>query len=541
MVTTGESRTVAEAGSPRWEATSHAPTGLIAFDASLRIVLANETARQMLGLQRHAIGAPAPAVLANTPAAARDWAARWLPLIRGEGASEFQTVLADGSGLVVARSGESDGTVLVSLIPATSDSLQVTEDPLTGLADRRGFHRRLAHLCGTESHRTAIVLVDLDRFKSVNDTMGHSAGDALLRLVAQRLRGTFRHADVVSRLGGEEFAVALAAGPDLPSLAERLVTMLSRPYLVERQTAVIGASVGIAMAPQHGIDPMSLVQAADLALVQAKAEGKGVVRIFNEELGERARSKHALADDLRRAIPLQQFDLYFQPQVSLKTGKLTGFEALVRWRHPKQGLISPTAFIPLAEESGLICSLGEWVLFEACRQAKAWPPGVRVAVNVSAQQLQDRDRLPRAVAAALEANGLEPSRLEIEVTESALISEDVALDVLTRIRATGVHLSMDDFGTGYSSLSQLRRFPFDKLKIDRSFVQDLGCNGKAEAVIRAITALGISLGLSITAEGVETVDQEAVCRADGCTDMQGFLISKPVPADEVHAIIERYL
>jgi len=301
---------------------------------------------------------------------------------------------------------------------------------------------------------------------------------------------------------------------------------------------VIGASIGIAVGPRDGADAATLVRAADLALYQAKEDGRQSVRMFNQAMDTRARARHALLGDLRRALALQQFEVHYQPQTNLLTRQLVGFEALVRWRHPEQGLIPPDRFIPLAEEMGLIVGIGEWVLRTACADAMSWPGELAVAVNVSAKQLEDQTRLPRVVEAALTATGLPACRLEVEITESALMRyEKQALHVLHALRAKGVRISMDDFGTGYSSLSQLRSFPFDKLKIDRSFVRDLSNSEEAVAVIRAIAALGASLGMTTTAEGVETDAQEAMVRNDGCTDMQGYLVSRPVPASEVTELI----
>ncbi len=416
-------------------------------------------------------------------------------------------------------------------------------DALTGLADRQAFGARLAALCA-DAADTALLMVDLDRFRLVNDLLGRPAGDALLRLVADRLRAILRSADVIGRSGGDEFAIAIPAGADVTAVAERIVAILGRPYLVDRRSTVISANIGIAIAPLHATRPAELIRAAEIALDRAKSDGRGAVRMFDAELDQRLRVHDALADDLRRAIPLRQLELDFQPQVCLETGALTGFEALVRWRHPERGRLSPDQFIPLAEAMGLIVPLGRFVLREACRQAVRWPvpPGaspVTVAVNVSPTQLLDPDRLPELVASTLAATGLAPQRLEIEITETALLREAEALVVLHAIRALGVRVSMDDFGTGYSSLSQLRRFPFDKLKIDRSFVRDLGTSVEAASVVRAISALGRSLGMTTVAEGVETPAQAAICRADGCSTIQGFLVSRPVPAEHVADLIHR--
>ncbi|MDT7949994.1 MAG: EAL domain-containing protein [Acetobacteraceae bacterium] len=509
-------------------------TGLLAVACDGRITIANAAARHVLGIPADHDRLDLEAAVALSPSER----ARLRELVGGnlEGPLQFYTEF--GMRLAITRRTAPDGSVLLSFeesAPAAPAAART--DALTGLADRHVFNERLAALCDSGSE-VALLMIDLDRFKLVNDTLGHQAGDALLRLVGQRLRSTFRNADVVSRFGGDEFAIAAVAGPEATSIAERIVKVLSRPYLIEEQSAVVGASIGIAYAPVHGCDPVSLTRAADLALYQAKADGRGNVRVFNSELDRRARNRGTLAGDLRRAIPLRQLELHFQPQITLKTRELTGFEALVRWPHPELGNIPPDQFIPMAEEMGLIIPLGEWVLNEACEQAMTWPGHLTVAVNVSPKQLVDPERLPRTIAATLAKTGLPANRLEIEITETALVNEAQALAVLSKIRSTGVRISMDDFGTGYSSLSQLRRFPFDKIKIDRSFVRDLGGSAEASAVVRAIAALGQSLGMGTVAEGVETSDQEAICRDDGCSTMQGYLVSRPVPAGAVADLID---
>lgn len=485
-----------------------APTGLVALGPGGDVVMANRAARDLLALAE-------PGVEAGL----------------SDGRAEI--ALRDGRTVMLSRTRAATGHVLIAL----ERNLAPRTDALTGLPDRAGFLDRVDQLAARRKDGIAVMMIDLDRFKSVNDSLGHLAGDALLRLVATRLRATLRDADVISRLGGDEFAVALASSAGAEAVGQRLVTALSRPYLVDHAAAVVGASVGIALAPEHGTDAPSLMRAADLALYSAKANGRGAVRMFDDGLDRAARKRHALADDLRRAIPLQQLELHYQAQRDLGTGKLCGFEALLRWRRGGQGLVPPDEFIPVAEEMGLILPIGDWVIREACRTATKWPDEISVAVNVSPKQLLDRDRLPRAIAASLADTGLAPERLEIEITESALVREAEALEVLHSVRRLGVRVSMDDFGTGYSSLSQLRRFPFDKLKIDRSFVRDIGGCKEAEAVVRAIAALGRSLGMTTIAEGVETERQAAMVHADGCTEIQGYLVSKPVPEAELAKLL----
>ncbi len=416
--------------------------------------------------------------------------------------------------------------------------LLVSADDLTGLADRRTFRESLA--AALAEGAPAVVMVDLDRFKPVNDSLGHPIGDALLCVVAQRLRSAVREEDVVARLGGDEFAVLLRQGATAERLAERIIDLLSRPYLIEGHLVTISASVGVAIGPRDGANAVTLIRNADLALLDAKASGRRTVRMFRAALCERARARVSTEAELRRAIALQQLELHYQPQINLETDRLVGFEALVCWRHPERGLVPPGDFIPLAEEIGYIVPLGEWVLRTACREAAGWAGGLTVAVNVSALQLEDGDRLLRTVAEALEASGLPGSRLEVEITESALArNEGHAARVLHALHAMGVRVSMDDFGTGYSSLSQLRSFPFDKLKLDRSFVSNLSESHEAAALVRAIASLGASLGMTTTAEGVETDEQAGLIRANGYTDMQGYLISRPVQAGDVPALIRR--
>ena len=533
-----------------------ATTGLIGLDAGRCVVFCNHVAAEMLGLAAPEMWHPVPIgeILAHSTkldgagrlaleAVFRSGAAPDCPDRRKAGDRQEKIALADGRMLFLTLSEAPGDCRLATLsVEAAAGVPAARTDSLTGLSDRQWFRERLAALLdgpGTPD-QVAVLMIDLDRFKAVNDSHGHPVGDALLQVVAQRLRSATREDDVVSRLGGDEFAVALPASAGAEALGLRLVDLLSRPYLIEGHLAIIGASVGIAVGPRDGADPAALVRAADLALYQAKEDGRQTMRVFDQGMDGRARARHALLDDLRRALALQQFEVHYQPQTNLATRKLIEFEALVRWRHPEHGLVPPDRFIPLAEEMGLIIPIGEWVLRTACREAMSWPGHLSIAVNVSAKQLADRDRLPRVVKTALDATGLPAQRLEVEITESALVRhEKEALHVLHALRAMGVRVSMDDFGTGYSSLSQLRSFPFDKLKIDRSFVRDLSGSDEAIAVVRAIAALGASLGMTTTAEGVETAEQEAMIRADGCTDMQGFLVSRPVPAGDVATLIER--
>ncbi|MGI4795759.1 MAG: putative bifunctional diguanylate cyclase/phosphodiesterase [Janthinobacterium lividum] len=421
---------------------------------------------------------------------------------------------------------------------------QALRDPLTGLCNRALFQERVnvAVSNSTESLLGySVILVDLDRFKAVNDTLGHPIGDALLRLVAKRLLSVVRKHDVVARLGGDEFALLISPTLDLDALAvlaRRLIDVLGRPYLVEGHLVNVGASIGIAVSPREGLQYEALMRNADLALYASKNGGRNIFSFFEPDMDSRAMARRTLEIDLRKALALREFELHYQPQVDLDSNAVVGFEALLRWRHPERGLVSPADFIPLAEEIGLIVPLGEWVMREACVSAMQWPDEVSVAVNVSPRQFEDCGRLVDMVAKALAASGLPGTRLEVEITESVLLGNEAGvLDALHRIRAMGVRVAMDDFGTGYSSLSQLSSFPFDKIKIDRSFVTNGDARGGHDAIIRAITALGVSLGMSTIAEGVETSDQLARIRTEGCTSVQGYLFSKPVPSAQVDALI----
>lgn len=410
-------------------------------------------------------------------------------------------------------------------------------DPLTGLPNRRHLRERLEEALarvGASAASCAVLLVDLDRFKPVNDTLGHAIGDALLAKVGDRLSATLRPGDTVARIGGDEFVVVQSAPANVEetrALARRIVDLVGRTYMVEGHLLTIGASVGVALAPEDGMDADRLLKCADLALYRAKLEGRGTFRFFEAEMDARMQARRRLELDMRQALGRREFTLHYQPQMNLGSDRLTGCEALLRWQHPERGTVSPADFIPLAEEIGLIVPIGEWVIRQACRDAATWPAPITVAVNVSPAQFKG-DRLVEVIVSALASSGLPAERLEIEITEGVLLQENArTLRILHRLRALGIRVSMDDFGTGYSSLSYLRSFPFDKIKIDRSFVADITRKPDGDAVIRAIAGLGRSLGMTTVAEGVETEDQMRRIRAEGCTDVQGYLVSRPIPAE----------
>ena len=416
-------------------------------------------------------------------------------------------------------------------------------DLLTGLPNRLLLRERLMEAVGRlqrTGEACAVLLIDLDRFKPVNDTLGHPMGDALLKKVADRLRSTVRPTDTVARIGGDEFVIlqtGVREASDTQALARRIVDLIGRTYMVDGHLLTIGASVGVALAPNDGTEADKLLKNADLALYRAKLDGRATYRFFEPEMDARMQTRRQLELDMRQALARREFQLHYQPQMQLDGNRLVGCEALIRWQHPTRGMVSPLDFIPLAEEIGLIVPIGEWVMRQACRDAVTWPAPISVAVNVSPAQFKS-ERLVEMVMSALSSSGLPATRLEVEITEGVLLQQnDKTLQTLHRLRELGVRVSMDDFGTGYSSLSYLRSFPFDKIKIDRSFVSDLSGKRDGEAIIRAIAGLGKSLGMTTVAEGVETADQMARIRAEGCTDVQGYLISKPVPAAEVLAFL----
>ncbi|WP_267427574.1 EAL domain-containing protein [Methylobacterium sp. GC_Met_2] len=419
-------------------------------------------------------------------------------------------------------------------------------DPLTSLPNRLLLRERLAEALARlqrNGEACALLLIDLDRFKPVNDTLGHPIGDALLAKVADRLRSTVRPTDTVARIGGDEFIIlqtGIREAADTQALARRLVDLIGRTYMVEGHLLTIGASVGVALAPADGTSADKLLKNADLALYRAKLDGRGTYRFFEPEMDARMQARRRLELDMRQALARREFQLHYQPQMQLEGDKLIGCEALIRWKHPERGMISPLDFIPLAEEIGLIVPIGEWVLRQACRDAMTWPTAMSVAVNVSPAQFKS-DRLVETILSALASSGLSAKRLEIEITEGVLLQEsEKTLQTLHRLRELGVRVSMDDFGTGYSSLSYLRSFPFDKIKIDRSFVKDLSSKPDGDAIIRAIAGLGKSLGMTTVAEGVETSEQMQRIRDEGCTDVQGYFISKPIPAEDLLKFLASY-
>jgi diguanylate cyclase (GGDEF)-like protein len=415
-------------------------------------------------------------------------------------------------------------------------------DALTDLANRVLLNERLEHALGRRIHREEMVAVhhlDLDQFKAVNDTFGHPAGDKLLKIVADRLRGLVRETDTIARMGGDEFVVVQAPIRDpaeATALAQHIIALMSEPFELDGHQAVIGASIGIAVGPGDGLRPDRLLRNADLALYRAKGDGRGTFRFFEPAMDLQMQTRRIMEQDLRKALPAGEFELYYQPVVNLASNEISGFEALIRWNHPQQGLVAPATFIPLAEEIGFIVPIGEWVIRQACATAAQWPANLRVAVNISAVQFRNPG-LMQVIVGALAISGLHPTRLEIEITETVLLhNKEATLAVLHQLRALGIRIAMDDFGTGYSSLTYLQCFPFDKIKIDRSFVKDITENAGSLNIVRAVAALANGMGMTATAEGVETSEQLDRIASEGCAEMQGFLFSRPLPAHEIERL-----
>jgi diguanylate cyclase (GGDEF)-like protein len=421
-------------------------------------------------------------------------------------------------------------------------------DALTGLGNRLLFQQQLDHaLQGDrngdgDGNRLAVLFLGIDDLKSINDTLGYSVGDLILAEVAERLRRCVGEADTVARMGSDEFA-AILTGIKTPDeaglLAEKIAAAIAVPHAVAGQHIVLDVRIGIALAPNDGREPELLLGNAHLALQNAKTEGRDARCFFESAMNDLASARRLLTSDLRKALAADQFEIFYQPLFNLADQAVSGFEALLRWHHPERGLVLPSEFIPLAEQIELIVPTGEWVLRQACHQAASWPGQQRIAVNISPVQFRSPRLLP-CILGALASSGLPPQRLELEITETVLLSDDSeTIDLLHQLRKHGVRISLDDFGTGYSSLGYLRRFPFDKMKIDRSFVQDLGSNKDTAAIVRALIDLANNLGMTTTAEGVETREQLDWLRQECCTEIQGYLISRPVPQQDIRRLLAR--
>jgi diguanylate cyclase (GGDEF)-like protein len=533
--------------------------GLAMFDGDQRVVICNSLFAQMHGLTEEQVkpGESLQSITERLVASglyseksASDLLS-WMQRSATESAAPRHIVeLADGRFLAVSARQMPAGGIVTTYQDVTEQRRaearivhMALHDTLTELPNRMLLNERLEHAL-TRVRRGEVVAVhmlDLDHFKAVNDTLGHPAGDKLLKVVTDRLRALVRETDTVARIGGDEFAVvqvAIAHPEDATTLARRIVEVVSRPYDIDGHQVVIGTTVGIAMGPADGNTPDALIRNADLALCRAKGETRNTFCFFEPEMDAQMQAQRAMEYDMRRGLTAGEFELHYQPIINLATDQITGFEALIRWHHPKNGTVAPCKFIPVAEKIDSIVSLGDWVIRDSCATAAKWPNGLKVAINISPAQFRS-PRLSQVIGGALRASGLSPDRLEIEVTELVLSGDrEMTHNVLARLRELGVRIAMDDFGTGFSSLSQLQNFHFDKIKIDRSFVRDVA-SGDAGSLnmVRAVTAMAKGMGVSTTAEGVETREQLEIVRAEGCTEVQGFLISPPVPAQEVEALL----
>ncbi|MDT7951107.1 MAG: EAL domain-containing protein [Acetobacteraceae bacterium] len=507
--------------------------GLCMFDESGRVLVHNRRFAEMF---THAgPGTAAEAVLPPLLLPKQDQSAGWTQS-RG-----FTATLDDERSIAVMEQPMQGGGWVATYEDVTERyriearmAFMARHDALTGLPNRLLFREHMQHALAQarRGRGLSVLCLDLDHFKDVNDALGHSVGDGLLHAVAQVLLNETRETDMVVRLGGDEFAIVQSSATqpgDAVALAERLVALLGRPFQVGGHQVNIGVSIGIATTTDGLTTDETLLRSADLALYRAKADGRCQYRFFEPEMDATMQIRRTLEIDLRKAVAERQFENYYQPLLTADTREVSGFEALVRWRHPTKGMMSPSEFLTVAEETGIIAQIGSIVLERACFDALQWPASVKVAVNLSPLQFRNR-ALASEVAAALERSGLPPARLELEITESLLLQDsESTLAILNEIRALGVHISMDDFGTGYSSLSYLRRFPFDKIKIDQSFIRHLEDSGDCIAIVRAVLGLGKSLGMRVVAEGVETEEQFSLLRREGCEQVQGYLFSKPVP------------
>jgi diguanylate cyclase (GGDEF)-like protein len=529
--------------------------GLCFFDAAHRLIVCNDRYVDMYDLPRDRVG---PGItlaevvdmrfeVGSFPAMSREEYLHWrINVAVSHEPTDSIVELQNGKTYKIRHRPMPDGGWVATHEDITEQrrsevkiEYMAHHDALTDLANRVLLNERLEQALGRRIHREEFVAVhhlDLDQFKAVNDTFGHPAGDKLLKIVADRLRGLVRETDTIARMGGDEFVIVQApiSDPaDATSLAQRVIEVIGEPFDIDGHQAMIGASIGIAVGPNDGLRPDRLLRNADLALYRAKGDGRGTFRFFEAAMDLQMQTRRIMEQDLRKALQAGEFELYYQPVVNLARNAISGFEALIRWNHPVKGLVSPASFIPLAEEIGFIVPIGEWVIRQACTTAAQWPQDLHVAVNISAAQFRSPG-LMQVIVGALGASGLAPTRLEIEITETVLLqNRETTLAVLHQLRALGIRIAMDDFGTGYSSLTYLQCFPFDKIKIDRSFVKDIAENTGSLNIVRAVAAMANGMGMTATAEGVETAEQLQTITSEGCTEMQGFLFSKPLPASEI--------
>ena len=539
------------------------PQGVLITDRRLRIVAVNSAFTATTGYSEEAVLGHTPSMLASgrheTPFYEAMWEALesrghwqgeiWNRRKNGEVYPEWLTITAlrDDAGEVTHYAGIFSDLSAQEQVQERLRSLAYY-DLLTDLPNRLLFRDRLRYAIAQarrDKHPLALMFLDLDRFKTINDTLGHSTGDALLRMVADRIKCSVRESDTVARLGGDEFTILLPnlnSRRDATPVANKLIEVLAKPMTLESQTLYVTASIGVALFPDDGDDDETLLKQADTAMYRAKTSGRDNYQFYTAKMGQEVAERLELENDLREAMERQELDVHYQPQVDLESGHMVGMEALLRWHHPVRGDISPARFVPIAEESGLIIHLGEWVLRRALTDLKHWllngHPDMRMAVNLSPLQLRQVD-LPQRVALVLDELGLDSSHLELELTESMLVEDDqVTREVLGKLNAMGVRLAIDDFGTGYSSLAHLRRFAIDKLKIDQSFVRDLVSDRSDAELASTIIAMGHKLNLKVIAEGAEVAEQLDFLREQNCDEMQGYYYSPPLSREEMDALLD---
>jgi diguanylate cyclase (GGDEF)-like protein len=540
-------------------AINNMPQGLCMYDGEKKLIICNKKYAEIYELEPELTqpGTPMSRLLEDhiakgvAPADDGDYVQRRLAHVAEHKQFYHINELRDGQVIAISHQPMINGGSVATHEDITERrkieakiAYMAHHDALTDLPNRLSLREQMAKALATVARggSLAVLCLDLDHFKAVNDTLGHPIGDALLQAVADRIRACVRSTDIIARLGGDEFAV-IQVGTEQPlgstTLASRLIKELCEPFDLQGHQVVIGTSVGIAIAPNDGMEADRLMKNADMALYRSKEDGRGVYRFFESDMDAKMQRRRELELDLRRAVVTGEFELYYQPTVKLDTGRVASFEALLRWKHPTRGLLLPAEFIGLAEEIGLINTIGAWALKEACREATKWPADICVAVNLSPVQFRSGTLL-LDVAAALGGSGLSPHRLELEITETVLLQDtEETISILEQLRALGVRVAMDDFGTGYSSLGYLRKFAFDKIKIDREFIRDLAEKPDSVAIVRAVAGLSNTLGMETTAEGVETEDQLEKLKAEGCTGFQGFLFSKPLPADELGPLLHQ--
>ncbi|MHC2437323.1 putative bifunctional diguanylate cyclase/phosphodiesterase [Bradyrhizobium sp. USDA 4451] len=541
-------------------AVDNIPQGLVLYDASARIIICNRPYIEMFGLSPDVAkpGCTMQRLIAHrqeTGSFDGDVDAFCDAIIRNVKLGKATRQLTEAPGgraIEIVNKPLPEGGWVATIEDITERTRTENKiaymahyDALTDLPNRVLFRQRLDQALKAigPNEQLAVMYIDIDEFKSVNDALGHQIGDELLRAVADRLRSCLGDTGVAARLGGDEFAVIQTAVRDQTQTMQLLAAIyqaIRQPVDCSGHLITTDASIGIAVAPADGLELDQLLRNADLALYGAKSDGRRTYRFFEAGMDARAKARRSLELELRQAIVDGNFELHYQPLLHLEDGRVSCCEALLRWRHPERGTISPADFIPVAEDTGLINDLGHWVLNTACREAVKWPDHVHVAVNVSPIQFKSQT-LALNVAAALAASGLAPSRLELEITEAVLIRDDeAALDVLHQLRELGVRIALDDFGTGYSSLSYLQRFPFDKIKIDRAFIKDLAGTGASSTIVQAVVNIAAASDMTTTAEGVETEQQRNLLRILGCTEMQGYLFSRPVPDVEIRKLLSSH-